>query len=104
MKGCISPRGKGVWQLKYDLPRDGSGPRRTRYKTVTGTKADAQRELRGLLEAVDKGTHVDRSKLTLGAYLDAWMKGAAIAGLSPKTLERYGQLILKISSRGSALR
>ena len=54
--GHIRPRGPGAWELKYDLGRDPkTGRRITRYKTVRGKKADAQRELRNLLGAVDKG-------------------------------------------------
>ena len=64
MRGTISQRGKNSWQLKYDLPRE-NGIRRQRYATVTGTYKDAQRELTRLFGAVDAGTHVDPSNMTL---------------------------------------
>ena len=88
-RGTITKRGKNSWRLKYDLPRD-HGIRRQRYATVTGTYKDAQRELTRLLGAVDAGTHVDPSQMTLAEYLQACF--AAPAKVSPKTLERYREL------------
>jgi integrase len=87
-RGSITKRGKG-WQIKYDLPRD-HGIRRQRYATVTGTYKDAQRELTRLLNSVDGGTHVDPTSMTVAEYLRSWLDGAA--KVSPKTLERYGEL------------
>lgn len=72
--GHIRQRGPGVWQLKYDTHRDAiTGRRVTRYRTVKGTKAAAQRVLRELLAAVDRGTHVDPSKVTVGSWLQQWL-------------------------------
>ena len=90
-RGSITKRGKG-WQVKYDLPRD-QGVRRQRYATVTGTYKDAQRELTRLLNSVDGGTHVDHTNMTVAEYLRSWLDGAA--KVSPKTLERYGELAEK---------
>ncbi len=66
MKGTITSRGKRSWRLKYDLPRDETGARRIAYATVKGTRKDAEKELRRLLTALDKGMHVDPSALTVG--------------------------------------
>jgi hypothetical protein len=71
MRGTITKRGKNSWQLKFDLSRD-HGVRRQRYATVKGTYKDAQRELTRLLGAVDAGTHVDPSQMTLAQYLQAF--------------------------------
>ena len=91
--GHIQTRGPNTWRLKYDIGRDPiTGKRITKFKTVHGGKRDAQRELRELLGAVDKGQHVDPGKLTLGAYLDGWLEGRGHA-LAPKTAERYADHI-----------
>lgn len=75
--GHIRPRGPGAWEIKYDVGRDPlTGRRQIKYKTVRGKKSDAQRELRNLLGAVDKGTHVDPGKLTLGQWLGQWLEEA----------------------------
>ena len=46
MTGTIRKRGKGSWELRFDVGRDpASGRRRFRYLSVKGTKASAQRAL-----------------------------------------------------------
>jgi integrase len=90
MTGSITRRGERSWRLKYDVPNDG-GPRKTRYVTIRGNKREAQAELIKRLAEVERGTAVDPSKLMVGEYLKQWI--ADRAGLSPKTRERYGQLI-----------
>ena len=91
--GHIQRRGESSWRLKYDLGRDPTtGKRIIKFKTVRGSKRDAQRELRNLLDAVDQGRHVDPGKLTLGQYLDEWLEGRGHA-LASKTAERYGDHI-----------
>ena len=64
--GHIRARGPGAWELKYDVGRDPrTGRRITKFKTVRGSKRDAQRVLRNLLGTVDRGRHVDPGKLTM---------------------------------------
>jgi integrase len=92
MKGSIRAHGAG-WQIKYDLPSQ-NGRRVTRYKTVRGSKKDAQRELRRLLSAVDDGSHVEPSKLTVAEYcqvrIDQWQGAGNISAL---TAEGYRRLL-----------
>jgi integrase len=91
-RGNITRRGKNSWRLKFEAgDRDPvSGKRRTRYVTVQGTKKDAQAELTRLLAAVDSGTAVDPSKVTVAEYIRGWLNDAH--GLSGKTVERYREL------------
>jgi integrase len=42
-----------------------------------------------LLSEVERGTHVDRSLLTVGDYLVRWLDGLAIAGLEETTIADY---------------
>jgi integrase len=99
--GHIRPRGKGSWELKFDAGRDpATGRRMTRYKTVRGTKKDAQRELRYLLGTIDDGSNVEASKITVAEHVRARVEQWAAAydptakkGISPKTAERYRELV-----------
>jgi integrase-like protein len=93
MTGNITRRGKESWRLKYEAgPRDSvTGKRQTRVVTVRGSRRDAQRELTKLLAAVDNGTAVDPSKITVAEYLRDWLVKSP--ELSPKTRERYEQLV-----------
>jgi len=93
MKGTITRRGKTSWRLKYDLPRESeTQERRIAYKTVKGTRKDAEKEKRRLMTAVDKGVHVDPSALTVAVYMDSWLADVAPASVSPKSLEQYRSL------------
>ena len=92
-EGSITRRGKKSWRIKYDLPRDPeTQERRIAYKTIKGTRKDAERERRRLLTAIDKGIHVDPSALTVAAYMDQWLADVAPASVSPKSLEQYRSL------------
>ncbi len=88
-EGTIIRRGKRSWRIKYDLRRDETGARRIAYATVKGTRADAQKELRRRLTALDRGVYVDPSALTVADYLDSWLADVAPASVGPKALERY---------------
>ena len=93
-EGNVTRRGRKSWRLKYDIGRDSeTGKRRTAYATVKGTKANAEKELRRRLTAIDKGIHVDPTALTVGAYLDSWLEDVAPANVGLKALENYQGLV-----------
>ncbi len=95
MKGHIRARGAGSWELKYDIGRDPlTGRRVSKYATVHGAKRDAQRELRRLLKTVDDGMHSDPGRLTVADWLNQWLDEARYS-VSPKTLERYREIVEK---------
>lgn len=94
MSGNVTRRGKNSWRLKFDTGRDPvSGKRTIRYATVRGTKKDAQVELTRLLASRDADTLVKPTKLTVADYMRRWLATAAVLSISPKTAERYLQLI-----------
>jgi hypothetical protein len=93
MKGSIVRRGERSWRIKYDVGRDATGRRRVHTATVAGTKKEAQAELTRRLAALDAGTLVEPSKATLADYMRSWIETAATLSLSPKTAERYRQLV-----------
>ena len=92
--GSIIKRGSS-YLLKYDLPRDfKTGKRQVRYKTLNSvTKKEAQEELVKLLNEVNQGTHVDQKKMSLGEWLEVWLNDYSKPNVSPKTFERYGELV-----------
>lgn len=94
MKGHIQLRGPKTWRLKFDVDRNaGSGKRTTKFVTFHGTKREAQSELARLIGAVNSGNFIDSSKVTVATYLRAWIDIAEAVAISPKTAERYRQLI-----------
>jgi integrase len=92
--GHIRQRGPGAWELKFELPRAPNGERRTRTETYRGGKKGAARRLRELLAGVDKGEHIDRSPVTVGAHvadrIALWQTSGRIGA---KTAERAGELL-----------
>ena len=94
MKGNIRRRGKASWRVKYDLgPDPVTGKRKIAYKTIRGTRADAEKELRALLYRQDKGIAIEPSRATLSEYLDGWLADTAPRTVAPKALERYRGLV-----------
>ena len=92
--GSVDPSGKDSWQVRYEL-----GGKRFQ-KVVTGTKADAQRELRRLLHSGDTGQHVEPDKLTVGAWIEHWLSIGAPSNKNRKqvsqyTLEGYARWLLQ---------
>src|SRR6266851_4531705 len=94
MSGHIRRRGDRSWELKFDLGTDlQTGRRLTRYHSFKGTKREAQVELTRLMAGAADGNYVVPSKLTLADYLDRWERDWATVHVSPKTIERYCELL-----------
>jgi integrase len=93
MRGNITRRGKHTWRIKFDVSTDQDGKRRYHVETIHGTRKDAEAELARLLNELHKGTLVEASALTVGAYLWQWLEGKH--DLSPVTRERYADAISK---------
>jgi hypothetical protein len=75
MSGHIRRRGERSWELKYDIGRDSStGERQVRYVSFKGTKREAEAELTRLLNGLNQGTYVEPTKMSVGQYLEHWLK------------------------------
>ena len=92
MRGNITKRGKRSWRIKFDLDRDQSGERTTRYITIQGTRKDAEAELNRLLNDATRGVLVNPNKVSVAQHLRAWLDGKRDS-LSPATQESYARLI-----------
>jgi integrase len=92
MKGHIRRRGERSWELKFDTDPDPlTGKRITKYRSLRGTRKEAETELARLIVSIADGAYTDPSKVTLGEFLDRWETWAATQ-VSAKTLERYKEL------------
>jgi integrase len=95
-EGHIRRRGAKSWEIRFDVGRDpATGKRKTRTKTVRGTKKEAQAELRRQLNALDEGTFVEPSKLTVAEYLRWWLDNEAAYNTTTRTLQGYREQIDK---------
>jgi integrase len=92
--GHIRRRGRSSFELKWSAGTDPlTGKRLTRYHSFRGTKREAQAELIRLMDAAARGTYVDPSKVKLAEFFDRWQRDWAAINVTPKTLERYGELV-----------
>lgn len=91
--GHIRQRSPGSFEVRYELPADPTtSKRRTRTVTVSGSRKDAEKELRRLLRSIDTGEYVEPNSLTVEQYMEQWL-GSVKGQVSPKTHERYAEIV-----------
>ena len=94
MGGHIRRRGERSWELRVEFGRDLiTGKRQRRFHSFKGTKREAQAELTRLLASAAAGSYVDPSKTSVAEFLDQWLNDWASTNVSPKTFERYQQIV-----------
>ena len=68
MEGHVKKRAKDTWSVVVDFGRDpASGKRRQLWRSVRGTKREAQQALAELIHQRDHGLDQPPTKITLGA-------------------------------------
>jgi integrase len=93
MSGHIRRRSPNSWELKFEGGVDpATGQRKIVYRSVKGTKRQAEAKLVELLNETARGTLVDYSKETVGEFLARWDRDWVTHNVSPKTRERWTQL------------
>lgn len=94
--GQIIRRGENRFLCRVFLGRDDvTGKRKYHNATVRGTKKDAQRVLNGILRDIDLGHFAEPSRMTLGEFLDKWLKDSAKPAVSDRTYQNYVWLLKK---------
>jgi integrase len=95
MKGHVRERGKGNWYAVLSVQDPQTGKRKVKWHSLPGCtgKRQAEDECRRIIQQIDGGTYVDASRMTVTESLDRWQRDYAEIKVSPKTRERYGQLI-----------
>ena len=71
MQGTMRRRRRHVWEITVSLGKDGNGIRRRRSRTVYGTKPEAQKLLRQMVEEVER-KRPRQGAVLLGDWLSAW--------------------------------
>ena len=83
-----------VWQITIELPPDPFTQKRVRkYRTVKGTKKEAEKIMYEMVTEIEKGCYVPDQKITVKEWIDKWMEVYAIPNLSPTTLCGYEGMI-----------
>ena len=91
--------GQPMWQIGFEVG-SGGGKRQRKWNSYTGTKKDAETELRRLINDEAKGV-VEKEVMNVAEFLDHWLgviKGKNKVG--QKSYERYEQMVkLNINPR-----
>jgi integrase len=97
MRGYITQRGKkgtSSWTIVIYTGRDPiSNKKKYEWHSVKGTKKHAEQEMSKLLTQLDSGTYVKPNKLTVGIFLEQWLRDYAKTNTAPRTFERYAEII-----------
>ncbi len=84
----------GSWTIWVDLGRDPAiGKRKQQTFTIRGSKRDAERELRTVLTRIESGAHVKPTKLTVGEYLECWLRDYVSSNTAPSTAHGYSDIV-----------
>jgi len=91
-EGLIRERDDGIWEARVSLGYDNDGKRISR--SVYGkTKGEVQEKLRKLQNDAAGGQLAEPATVTVGQYLDSWLKDTAKPKCSPTTFARYESLV-----------
>jgi len=89
MAGQIIRRGDNVWLVRVFVGRRADGKRQYQNHTVRGLKKDAQAWLTDALKKKDLGIPTFQSKISVGDYIDEWLKTIAKPRVSENTYNSY---------------
>lgn len=94
MLGHIRKRGKGSWTVVVDMGRDPTtGKRRQVWRSVRGSKREAQEFLVQLLHQRDTGIEQPPGKQTVGQYLEQWLEAYVRISVAPTTFLPYATCV-----------
>ena len=94
--GSIRQRSLNKFQLVYDLPANGTGDRRQKYTTFSGSERAARSELRRLIAERDSGVYVGVSgRETVATFAERWLADAVRVRVRPQTGDWYARLYRK---------
>ena len=92
--GSIRERKHKVWQITIELPKDPiTGKRNRRYRTVEGSKKEAERAMHEFITELEKGYYVANSNISITEWVNTWLEVYIIPNVSPTTLSRYQGMI-----------
>lgn len=94
MRGHLFQRYPGSWTIVLDIgrkvdPLTGRTKRVQKWKTIRGTKKEAQAELATMLHNLHRGQVISPSKMTLAEWFTEWMKSVIVPHKRLRTAETY---------------
>jgi integrase len=93
MRGSLKERSPGHWAIILDIHDPQTGKRRRKWHAFRGSKKEARIECSRLISEMAAGAYVEHDKKSLNEFLDTWERDWMATNVSPKTGERYSQLL-----------
>jgi len=95
-RGHVRQLKSGSWELVFDLPREPGQERQQKSVTVkAANKKEAKAKLREILRQIDTNTYVDAGKMTVGEFLQNWLRNYCEPNLRQTTVDGYKIIIEK---------
>ncbi len=93
MGGSIRRRGKSSWTVEVSAGFDPlTGKRRRVYRTVRGTKREAEREYARMVHELETGTDLSPTRTTCAEFFARWLEHARTR-VRPKTWHGYAHFV-----------
>jgi hypothetical protein len=94
--GYVKEKRKGVWSIKMSLGKDSSGKYRYQWMTVRGNRIDAENKVVEFQNQLKSGSYFQPGKTTVGQYLEMWLADYVKPSLSPRSYERYMDIVNRL--------
>ena len=83
-----------TWQITIELPKDPiTGKRIRKYRTVQGTRKEAERAKFEFIKEIENGIYVDNNKICITEWIQKWLDVYIEPNVSPTTLSRYQGMV-----------
>ena len=82
-----------AYKLKFDVRTGEKGERRTHYKTIRGSREEAEEELARLTGQAGRGVDLKAGQQTLSSWVEEWLEHHVGDDVSTRTSERYAELL-----------
>lgn len=93
LTGSVYRRGN-VWWVQIEVGQDpATGRRQRHYKGGFRTRREAEAYKAQVLAELQRGTFVEPAKMTVGEFLERWLRDYAEVSVRPSTLESYRALV-----------
>ena len=90
-EGSIYRRGDGLWAAAVTVGYEGG---RRRRKTLYGrTRQEVARKLQQAQRTMAEGLSLGAERLTVGVFLENWLRDSAANTVRPRTLQRYQEIV-----------
>ncbi len=89
----LQSEARNTYRVRVSWRADPSTSKRRQFsETVTGHKR-AEKRLAELIDQIEKNTFVEAGRLTVGEYLDQWLRDYCWPNLTPRSAESYAYIV-----------